>query len=135
MYQFSIFTEPSRTGINRHQFMRAQDLMENLIGSHNLLEFQLVSLISKEFLRKALDCDDFQFNTIGRAALVYLSTLYFATSEYKTVIDLCSTALMDQPTGFLKVWKLRITILLKTLTLAFSLIAFSLTYIVKVVAK
>src|SRR6218665_1101542 len=88
--------------------------MENLIGSRNLLEFQLVSLISKEFLRKALDCDDFQFNIIGRAALVYLSTLYFATSEYKTVIDLCSTALMDQPTGFLKVWKLRITILLKT---------------------
>ena len=96
--QYHIFPKPLTAERSQFQFLRAQDLMENLTGLNSRSEFQLLSLLSKEFLRKALECDDSQSNIIAPAALVYLAALHFATSEYQIVIDLCSAVLMDQTT-------------------------------------
>ena len=57
--------------------------MENVTGSNSRSEFQIMSILAKEFLRKALECDNSQSSGIASAALVNLAALYFATSEYK----------------------------------------------------
>src|SRR6218665_115786 len=85
------YTEQS----SRFHFLRAQNLMENLSGINSSAEFQLLSLMSKEFLRRTLECDDSQFNGIAPAALTYLAALHFATSEYPEAIHLCFLVLSD----------------------------------------
>jgi len=93
--QFHEFPIPSSADESQCQLLHAQDLMENLTGSNNPQEFKLLSLLSKEFLRKALQCEDSQFHDIAPTALVYLAALHFATSEYQMVIDLCSSVFMS----------------------------------------
>src|SRR6218665_299603 len=93
--QFHEFPIPSSADESQCQLLHAQDLMENLTGSNNPPEFKLLSLLSKEFLRKALRCEDSQFHDIAPTALVYLAALHFATSEYQMVIDLCSSVFMS----------------------------------------
>ena len=89
---------PLNTGDNGSQlyFTKAQDLMENLIGSNDDLEFQVVSEISKGLLWKALECEDSKTNTIVSATLAYMAALNFAASEYQIVRDLCSRVIMNE---------------------------------------
>ena len=81
--KFHNFPKAYTAQSSQFQFLRAQGLMENLTGSNSRSEFQLVSLMSKEFLRKALQYDDSKSNGIAPAALAYLAALHFATSEYQ----------------------------------------------------
>ena len=97
--QFHEFPLPTSTYESQLQLLRAQDLMENLNGSNNPPEFQLLSLLSKTFLRKALRCDDSQSHNIAPTALAYLAAIHFATSECQTVIDLCSSVLVNHTTS------------------------------------
>ena len=80
---------------SQFQFLRAQDLMQNLTGSNSGPEFRLLSLISKEIFRKALGYDDSISIGIAPAALAYLAALHFATSEYQQAIRFCF-AVVDQ---------------------------------------
>jgi len=97
MYRYhNIFPEPLEAENSECHCLRAQDMMENITGLNSYSEFQLLSLMSKEFLRNALEGEDSQSHIIAPAALVYLAALHFATSEYQIVIDLCSEILMDQ---------------------------------------
>src|SRR6218665_2013880 len=66
--QFHEFPIPSSADESQCQLLHAQDLMENLNGSNNHPEFQLLSLLSKEFFRKALQCEDTQFHDISPTA-------------------------------------------------------------------
>src|SRR6218665_3049593 len=52
--------------------------------------------MSKEYLRKALKCDDSQVTGVAPAALAYLAALHFASSEYKQAIRLCSAVFIGQ---------------------------------------
>jgi len=63
--------------------------MENLTGSIRCSEFQLLSLMTKEFLKKTLKCDDHVSNGSTHAALAYLAALHFATSEYREATRVC----------------------------------------------
>ena len=94
--QYHNFPKTYTAQSSRFQFLRAQNLMENLTGSNSRSEFQLLSLMSKEFLRKALEYDDSKFNGIAPAALAYLAALHFATSEYQQAIRFCLAVLVDQ---------------------------------------
>src|SRR6218665_3366405 len=82
---------------SRSQFLRAQDLMQNLTGSNSRTEFQLLSLMAKGFLRRTLKHNGRPTvsNGIVPAALCYLSALHFATSEYRESTRLCSALHMD----------------------------------------
>src|SRR6218665_1170874 len=60
---------------SRFQFLRALDLMQHLTGSNSRSEFKFISLMSKEYLRKALKCDDSQVTGVAPAALAYLAAL------------------------------------------------------------
>lgn len=62
-------------------FLRAEEFLENLTGSSSHSEFQILSLLSREFPRKALECDDTHSKVIAPAALVYLVSLHFASSR------------------------------------------------------
>src|SRR6218665_2359872 len=100
-------------------FRSAKFLMENLTGSNSRPEFKLLSLVTKEFLRKALEhddatlisngsvsaallhlaaseCDDSQSSGIVPSALACLAALHFASSEYHEAARLCSAVFMGQ---------------------------------------
>jgi len=94
--QYHNFPKTYKAQSGWYQFLRAQDLMQNLTGSNSRSEFQLVSLMSKELLRKALESDGSKSNGIAPAALAYLAALHFATSEYQPAIRFCSAVLADQ---------------------------------------
>jgi len=96
--QHHIFPKPSIAARSQVNLILAQDLMEHVTGSNSRSEFQIMSILAKEFLRKALECDNSQSSGIASAALVNLAALYFATSEYQMVKDLCSAVLMGQTT-------------------------------------
>src|SRR6218665_1775165 len=81
---------------SRYQFMQVQGLMEKLTGLNSRSEFQLVSLMSKEFLIRTLKADRSDSKGVTTAALVYLAALHFASSEYQEAIRLCSAVLVDQ---------------------------------------
>src|SRR6218665_2997668 len=80
------------------QFRRSQDLMRNLTGSNynSRSEFQLLSLLSEEFLRKTLEYDDCTANGIAPAAKAYLAALLFARSEYQHAVICCLATIADQ---------------------------------------
>src|SRR6218665_677229 len=80
----------------QYEFLRVQDLLRNMTGSTSPNEFRLLSLISKEFLTKALKRDGAISSGIIPAAMAYLSALHFAASEYQEATRLCSAVLMDQ---------------------------------------
>src|SRR6218665_2336853 len=82
---------PIKSEGSQFHLWQAHTLMENLTGLNGASEFQLLSLLSKGLLGKALKCDDFQSNGLALATTVYLAALHFATSEYQIVIDLCSS--------------------------------------------
>src|SRR6218665_2070828 len=82
---------PIKAEGSQFHLWQAHTLMENLTGLNGASEFQLLSLLSKGLLGKALKCDDFQSNGLALATTVYLAALHFATSEYQIVIDLCSS--------------------------------------------
>ena len=105
----AISMKPSITRCVYHNFPRActapssrspllcsQNLMENLTGSNNRSEFQLISLMTKQFLIKALKHSGIISNEVVPAALAYLAAIYFPTSEYEEATSLCSAVLMDQ---------------------------------------
>src|ERR1043165_544103 len=79
--QYHIFPKPFSAERSRFQVLQAQYLMENLTGSNSRSEFKMLSLLSMELLRKAVECDYFQSNDITSAALVYLAALHYVTSE------------------------------------------------------
>src|SRR6218665_1428561 len=79
----------------RFQFLRAQTLMGNLTGSNGPAECQLLALMTKQSLLKALDYDGSTSNGITHAALTYLAALHVATSEYQEATRLCLVVLMD----------------------------------------
>src|SRR6218665_1197207 len=97
--QYHIFPKPLTAERSQFLLVQAQDLMLSLTGSQSGTEFQLLSVVSKEYLRKILKCDDSQSSAIAPAAFVYLAALHFASSEYHLVIDLCSAVLEGQTTG------------------------------------
>src|SRR6218665_2085035 len=94
--QYHNFPKTYRTKSNRFQFLRAKSLMENLTGTNSHSEFHLLSLLTKQFLTKALKHDDTIANGIVPATLSYLAALHFATSEYKEATCLCSAVLVDE---------------------------------------
>ena len=104
-YQYYSYPEiqVAKTG-SQFQFLRAQIFLEHLNGSDSNLEFQLVFLTSKAFLKEALilasQSDDSESDIIVPATLVYLAGLHFAASQYQTVIDLCSPVLQEPPVFF-----------------------------------
>ena len=98
--QYHIFPKPLTAERSQFLLVQAQDLMLSLNGSQSHPEFQLLSVVSKEFLRKILKCDDSQSSAIAPVAFVYLAALHFASSEYHLVINLCSSVLEGQTTGF-----------------------------------
>src|SRR6218665_1551200 len=67
-------------------FLKAQGLMENLTGSNDDLEFQIMCKISYFLLTAALECDDYKTNTLVNATLSYRAALHFAVSEYQIAI-------------------------------------------------
>ena len=93
--QYHNFPKAYTVQSSRFQFLSAQDIMQNLTGSNSRPEFQLLSFVSKEFLRKALENDGSTSNDIASAASVYLAALQFAASEYQQAIHLCMTVLAD----------------------------------------
>src|SRR6218665_308955 len=96
MCQFQIYPKSYTAESSQIQFLRALDFMTNLTKSDGHAKFQLMSLISKECLKKAIECDDSQSKGIAHAAMVYLAALHFASSEDEIVIDICLAVLMDQ---------------------------------------
>ena len=90
------FPQPFTSAGSRLKFLLAQNIMEHLTGLNGHSECQLLSFVSREFLRIALECADSQSNGIVPPALVYLAALYFASSANQMVIDLCSEVLMDE---------------------------------------
>ena len=95
--QYHNFPKAYTAHSSHFQFLRAQDLMENLTGSNSCSEFQLVSLLSKHFLNKTLEHDGYKSNDIASAVLTYLAALHFAKSEYQQAIRLCLAIFVDQP--------------------------------------
>src|SRR6218665_2116492 len=55
MCRYNIFPEPLEAENSECHCLRAQDMMENITGLNSYSEFQLLSLMSKEFLRNALE--------------------------------------------------------------------------------
>src|SRR6218665_1561806 len=96
--QYHAFPKPFTTEQSRFQYLQAEDFMGNLTMSKSRSEFQILSFMSKELLRKALSSDDSQSNSITPAALVYLAALHFASSENQKAIELCSSVLIDHTT-------------------------------------
>ena len=94
--QYHMFPKPLAAERSQCQFLRAQDFMENITGLNSDSQFQILALITKEILRKALESNDSQCNMIAPAAMVYLAALHFATSEFQRVTDLCSTVFMSE---------------------------------------
>src|SRR6218665_3510968 len=71
--QYHNCPKPNIAQSSRYQFMRALGLMENLTGVNNHPDFQLASLMSKEFLIRTLEADDTVSNGVTTAALAYRS--------------------------------------------------------------
>ena len=96
--------EPTTAG-SQFSFLSAQNILEQLSRSDSRSEFQLLSVLSKAFLKKALATsvmsDDSQSVIAVHATLVYLAALHFAAAEYQTVVDLCSPVLQEPPVFFL----------------------------------
>ena len=90
------FPNACTTHDGQFQFHRVQDLMKNVTGSNSQPEFQLIVLMSKTLLRNALEYDDLRSDRITPAALAYLASLHFATSEYQQAKRLCLSILVDQ---------------------------------------
>jgi len=93
---FHNFPNTYRAQRSRYQFMRAQDLMQNLTGLNSHSEFKLLYLMSKEFLRRTLETAGYEYNVVTTAALTYLAALHFSSSEYQQAIRLCLAVLSDQ---------------------------------------
>src|SRR6218665_1256691 len=83
------FPKTLRTQGSRFQFLRALALMQHITGSNSRSEFQLISLMSNAYLRKAVQCEDSQINGVAPAALAYLAALHFASSEYQEATRSC----------------------------------------------
>jgi len=94
--RFQSYASEIQSQDSRFQFLRAHRLMENLTGPTGSSEFQLVSLIAKESLRRALVYDDSQLNDNASATLAYMAALHFGASEYQQAIRLCLAVLSDQ---------------------------------------
>ena len=67
-----------------------------MTGSNSRSEFQLLSLMTKELLRKLLKYDDTISNGSVPAAMAYLAALHFAASEYRQATSLCSVIVADK---------------------------------------
>ena len=95
--QYHNFPETDPEIRSRFQFLRAQSLMESLTGLNSRSECELLSLMSKEFLREALKYNDSQTKGCASAALtyMYLAALCFATSEYQQALRFCSEIFVD----------------------------------------
>jgi len=94
--QYHNFPKACAEQCSRFEFLRSQNLMKKLTGSNSRSQFQLLSLMSKQFLAKALKYGDPMSNQTAHAALCYLAALHFATSEYQDARRLCAVVLMDQ---------------------------------------
>ena len=98
--QYHRYPEPTTAG-SQFPFLRAQNILGHLSGSDSRSEFQLVSFLSKAFLKKSLATsfisDDSQSVIAVPATLVYLAALHFAAEDYQTVLDLCSPVLQEPP--------------------------------------
>jgi len=81
---------------SRFNFLRAQYLMENLTGSNSRSAFQIIVLLSRWLLRKALEYDDIESNGIVPSALAYLASLHFVRSESQQVQPLCLAVVVYQ---------------------------------------
>src|SRR6218665_1607661 len=88
------FPRPHTSLSSRLQFQRAQDLMDNMTGTNSHSEFQLLSLMAKQFIKKALKYDGTLSNRILPVALCYLAALHYANAEYQEAMSLCSAVLM-----------------------------------------
>src|SRR6218665_1391025 len=93
--QYHNFPKPYTTQNSQFEFLCAQNLMANLTGSNSRSEFQLLSLMSKEFLNKALKNHHSVSIGIVPAALSYLAVIDFGLSDYQEVARLCSVVLID----------------------------------------
>ena len=96
MSQYHNFPTACTAHRSKLQFLCSQKFMENLTGSNSRSEFQLLSLMTNQFLIKALTNDGTICNGIVPAALAYLAALRFATSEYQEATRFCSAVLMGQ---------------------------------------
>src|SRR6218665_136469 len=77
-------------------YLQAQDLMENLTGSRNDIEFKVVSDLSKNLLSLALEIEDSQTSTIANATQSYMAALHFDESEYQKSMDLSSRVITNE---------------------------------------
>ena len=91
--QYHSFPKANTAQGVQYEFIRAQNLLQNVTLSTSRAEFQLLSLMSKEFLTIALQRDGSK--GIINAALSYMAALHYATSEYQKATRLCSTVLMN----------------------------------------
>jgi len=73
---------PKTTKGSRCKLLRAEGLMENLTGSNSFSEFQLLSLMAKQLLRKALKLPGTKSTGIAATVMAYLAAIHFATSEH-----------------------------------------------------
>src|SRR6218665_1017735 len=89
MSQYHKFPRTSRAEGSRYQFMRAQSLIENLTGYNGRSEFQLVSLMSKDLLRRISEAGRSEFYDDITAELFDLAALPIA-SVHQEVIRFCS---------------------------------------------
>src|SRR6218665_3325443 len=75
-------------------FLTALDVMENLTGSSDHLEFKMMSEISKVLLTWASEYKDSKSNALAKANLSYLAALHFSASEYEIARDCCSRVIV-----------------------------------------
>src|SRR6218665_2149268 len=90
------YPKARRLQTDHFKFLRPQTLMKNLTGLNSCPEFQLLSLIAKESLKKASDCVKSEFHGIAHASSAYLAALYFVTSEYQQSMRFCLSILLDR---------------------------------------
>src|SRR6218665_1072145 len=94
--QYHNFPNTFTAKSSHFQFLRAQSLMENLTGSNSHSEFYVLSFTAKQLFRKALKHQDSISNGIAHAALAYLASIHYATSEYQEATRLCSAIQLNQ---------------------------------------
>lgn len=100
MSKYHAYPRPRNTDFPKSQlyYLKAQDLMDSLTGSRDEIKFQLLSQMSKILLSQAIQNETSKTNAMSRLSWAYLAALHFATSEYETVIDLCSKVIINQTT-------------------------------------
>src|SRR6218665_1507207 len=93
--QFQTYPKPFTGEGSLLHYLTAQEFLENLTGSDSASKVRIIFLMSKEFFKRALECDDSSSCSIVPATLIHLAAIHFATLDFQIAIDLCSAVLID----------------------------------------